>query len=112
MDGHQDDTRSIALPGMPCVRRRAANTQNTFVQRQGEHPTMTIEMIAATNQVIVVGMLDTMLIRDSEAKRDKERGRRAMIEVTKKVGRDREKGGRWQTMALQVRSPYGGMFAM
>jgi hypothetical protein len=73
---------------------------------------MTTEMTATTNQVIVVGMLDTMLIRDRDAGRDKERGRRAMIEVTKKIGRDREKGGRWETMALQVRSPYGGMFAM
>jgi len=57
-------------------------------------------------------MLDTMLVRDRDARRDKERGWHAMIEVTKKVGRDREKGGRWESMALRVRSPYGGMFAM
>ncbi len=73
---------------------------------------MSTEMNVAANKVIVVGMLDTMLVQDRNVKRDKESGRRAMVEVTKKVGRDRERGGRWENLTLQVRSPYGGMFAM
>jgi hypothetical protein len=74
--------------------------------------TDTLTTIAATNKVIVVGMLDTMLVQDRNVKRDKESGKRKLIEVTKKTGRDREKGGRWENLTLQVRSPYGGMFAM
>jgi hypothetical protein len=71
---------------------------------------MTTEIIAtAANNVIVVGMLDTMLVRDRNAARSE--GRK-MVEVTKKVGRDWGRGGRWQNLKLQVRSPYGGMFAL
>jgi hypothetical protein len=76
---------------------------------------MTTETNTATvtaNKVIVVGMLDTMLVQDRNARRDKDSGKRKMVEVTKKQGRDREKGGRWENLTLQVRSPYGGMFAM
>ena len=60
---------------------------------------MTTETTTATvtaNKVIVVGMLDTMLVQDRNARRDKEGGRRKLVEVTKKQGRDREKGGRWR----------------
>jgi hypothetical protein len=64
------------------------------------------------NKVIVVGMLDTMLVQERAARRDKDGGKRKLIEVTKKEGRDRGRGGRWENLALQVRSPYGGMFAM
>jgi hypothetical protein len=35
-----------------------------------------------------------------------------MIEITRKAGRTRGIGGRWENLTLQVRSPYGGMFAM
>jgi hypothetical protein len=69
---------------------------------------MTTE-VTATNKVIVVGMLDTMLVRDRNAKRSE--GRK-LVEVTKKVGRDRGTGGRWENLKFQVRSPYGGMFAL
>ena len=65
--------------------------------------------VTTANKVIVVGMLDTMLIRDPNAKRSE--GRK-LVEVTKKVGRDRDTGGRHKSMKLQVRSPYGGMFAL
>ena len=70
---------------------------------------MTTEVTTATNKVIVVGMLDTMLIRDRNAKRSE--GRK-LVEVTKKAGRDRGTGGRWENLKFQVRSPYGGMFAL
>jgi hypothetical protein len=69
---------------------------------------MTTEITTA-NKVIVVGLLDTMLVRDRSAKRSE--GRK-MVEVTKKTGRDRGRGGRWENLKLQVRSPYGGMFAL
>ena len=36
---------------------------------------MTTDNVTVTNHVIVVGMLDTMLVRDRGAKRDKETGR-------------------------------------
>src|SRR5437868_3753921 len=62
------------------------------------------------NHVIVVGMLDTMLVRDRAARRSE--GRAKMEEVTKRAGRDRRTGGRWENITLQVRSPYGGMFAL
>jgi len=67
------------------------------------------------NKVIVVGMLDTMLVRDRGDrgdKRDRRGGRDQKIEVTRKAGRTRGTGGRWENLTLQVRSPYGGMFAM
>ncbi len=64
------------------------------------------------NKVIVVGMLDTMLVRDRGDKRDRRGGRDQVIEVTRKAGRTRGTGGRWENLRLQVRSPYGGMFAM
>jgi hypothetical protein len=70
---------------------------------------MTIELTTPVNKVIVVGILDTILVRDRSAKRGE--GRK-MVEVTKKVGRDRGTGGRWEDLKLQVRSPYGGMFAL
>ena len=69
---------------------------------------MTTEVTSA-NKVIVVGMLDTMLVRDRAAKRSE--GRK-MVEVTQKSGRDRGTGGRRQSLKLQVRSPFGGMFAL
>jgi len=67
---------------------------------------------STANKVIVVGMLDTMLVQDRNARRDREGGKRKLVEVTKKEGRDRGRGGRWENLTLQVRSPYGGMFAM
>ncbi len=36
---------------------------------------------------------------------------RKMVEVTQQAGRDWGSGGRHQSLTLQVRSPYGGMFA-
>ena len=69
-------------------------------------------MTDTVNKVIVVGMLDTMLVRDRGEKRDRRSGRDQMIEVTRKAGRTRGIGGRWENLTLQVRSPYGGMFAM
>src|SRR5262249_20279641 len=62
--------------------------------------------------VIVVGMLDTMMVRDRSTKREKESGRTKVIETTRKEGRTRGLGGRWENMVLQVGSPYGGMFAL
>jgi hypothetical protein len=75
----------------------------------------TDNMTNTVNKVIVVGMLDTMLVRDRgdrSDKRDRRAGRDQMIEVTRKAGRTRGIGGRWENLTLQVRSPYGGMFAM
>ena len=69
---------------------------------------MTTELIT-TNNVIVIGMLDTMLVRDRSAARNE--GRK-MVEVTQQAGRDWGRGGRHQNLKLQVRSPYGGMFAL
>lgn len=63
------------------------------------------------NKVIVIGMLDTMLVRDRDARRSTE-NRANMVAVTRKEGRTRGRGGRWENLTLQVRSPYGGMFAM
>src|SRR6266508_2177441 len=60
------------------------------------------------NKVIVVGMLDTMLVRDRGDrgdKRDRRGGRDQKIEVTRKAGRTRGTGGRWENLTLQVRSP-------
>lgn len=62
------------------------------------------------NHVIVVGILDTMLVRNREVRRSE--GRPKMDEVTKRAGRDRRTGGRKEDIKLQVRSPYGGMFAL
>ena len=73
---------------------------------------MTTHNVSFTNHVIVVGMLDTMLVRDRGAKRDKETGRHKLIETTRKEGRTRGLGGRWENMTLQVGGPYGGMFAL
>ena len=72
----------------------------------------TDNMTDTVNKVIVIGMLDTMLVRDRGDKRDRRGGRDHMIEVTRKAGRSRGIGGRWENLTLQVRSPYGGMFAM
>src|SRR5690348_11009553 len=75
--------------------------------------TMTTEIITnMANRVIVVGMLDTMLVRDRGDKRSRRGGRDEMIEVTRKAGRTWGTGGRWENLTLQVRSPYGGLFAM
>jgi hypothetical protein len=68
--------------------------------------------VTFTNHAIVVGLLDTMLVRDRNAKRDKESGRLKLIETTRKDGRTRGLGGRWEDMTLWVRDPYGGMFAL
>jgi hypothetical protein len=73
---------------------------------------MSTEMTISSNHVVVVGMLDTMMVRDRNAKRDKERGRPMLIETTRKEGRTRGVGGRWENMTLQVGSPYGGMYAL
>ena len=54
--------------------------------------TETMTGTVAANKVIVVGMLDTMLVQDRAASRDKEGGKRKLIEVTKKEGRDRGRG--------------------
>src|SRR5262245_40479151 len=84
---------------LPCTghntRRRIMMRPNT----KGVHTTMTTEIITAANKVIVVGMLDTMLVRDRSAKRNE--GRK-MDEVTKKSGRDWGRGGRWENMKFQV----------
>ena len=73
---------------------------------------MSTEMTISSNHVVVVGMLDTMMVRDRNAKRDKNSGRPMLIETTRKEGRTRGVGGRWENMTLQVGSPYGGMFAL
>ena len=70
--------------------------------------TETDAMIATTNRVVVVGMLDTMLVRERSDKRER---RGAMVETTRRSGRTRGTGGRWENLRLQVGSPYGGMFA-
>src|SRR5262249_32512950 len=75
--------------------------------------TMTTEITTNTaNKVIVIGMLDTMLVRDRMARKDKASGRPKMVEVLTQAGRTRGTGGRWENLTLQVRSPYGGLFAM
>lgn len=67
----------------------------------------------ATNHVIIVGMLDTMLVRERTARTSGgSRVPPARTEVTTRAGRDRRTGGRWAQITLQVRSPYGGMFAL
>ncbi|HJZ49116.1 MAG TPA: hypothetical protein VKE41_18190 [Roseiflexaceae bacterium] len=74
---------------------------------------MTTEVNTPTqNRVIVVGMLDTMLVRDRTARRDKVTGRANMIEVTRKEGRARGTRGMREELVIQARSPYGGMFAL
>ena len=71
---------------------------------------MSTEITASTtNTVIVVGMLDTMLVRERSDKRER---RGAMVETTRRSGRSRGTGGRWENLRLQVSSPYGGMFAL
>src|SRR5258706_7980599 len=95
-------------PTARATRCRAPNTN--YPNHKGVHTTMTTDIITtAANNVIVIGMLDTMLVRDRNAARSE--GRK-MVEVTKKVGRDWGRGGRWEHLKLQVRSPYGGMFAL
>src|SRR5437763_848848 len=64
------------------------------------------------NKVIVVGMLDTMLVRDRTARREAESGRPKMTEITHRALRSRSKRGRREELSIQLRSPYGGMFAM
>jgi hypothetical protein len=72
---------------------------------------MTTEPLTTTaNKVIVVGMLDTMLVRDRSARRGEGRG--ALTEVTTRELRTRGKGGTRQELAIQTRAPYRGMFAM
>ena len=71
--------------------------------------TETDAMIATTNRVVVVGMLDTMLVRERSDRRER---RGAMVETTRRSGRTRGTGGRWENLRLQVGSPYGGMFAL
>ena len=74
---------------------------------------MTTEFtMSLANKVIVIGMLDTMLVRDRTVRRDKASGRPKMVEVLTQAGRTRGTGGRWENLTLQVRSPYGGMFAL
>ena len=73
---------------------------------------MTTENVTSANHVIVIGMLDTFLVRDRNAKRDKDSDRPKLIEATRKEGRTRGLGGRWENMTLQVGGPYGGMFAL
>jgi len=68
--------------------------------------------LLSSNHIIVVGMLDTMLVRDRNARRDKATGRPQMVEMVRKAGRTRGLGGRWENMTLQVGGPYGGMFAL
>jgi hypothetical protein len=69
----------------------------------------TTDTTTPANKVIVVGRLDTMLMRDHTVRRSE--GRK-LVEVTKREGRDRGTGGRWQSVVLQVGSPYGGLFAL
>ena len=74
---------------------------------------MTTDITTTTaNKVIVVGMLDTMLVRDRSTQRDKETGRARLVPITLKEARNRGKGGLREELTIQVRSPYGGMFAM
>jgi hypothetical protein len=70
---------------------------------------VTTENITLPNHVVVVGILDTMLTRD---RHDKRGGRAVMVEITRRSGRARGTGGRWENVRLQVGSPYGGMFAL
>lgn len=65
---------------------------------------------SVTNRVVVIGMLDTMLIAERGGKRQE--GRAKMVEVTRRTGRDRSRGGRREELMIQARSPFGGMFAM
>ncbi len=71
----------------------------------------TVITTSPANKVIVIGMLDTMLVRERGARRSAE-GRAKMVAVTRREGREHGRGGRWENLTLQVRSPYGGMFAM
>ena len=50
--------------------------------------------LLSSNHIIVVGMLDTMLVRDRNARRDKATGRPQMVEMVRKAGRTRGLGGR------------------
>src|SRR5690349_24306421 len=103
------DTQSIVRASCGAY----SDNQCTTMHNKGANRAMTTETTTNTaNKVIVVGMLDTMLVRDRGEKRDGRGGRDQMIEVTRKSGRTRGTGGRWENLTLQVRSPYGGMFAM
>ena len=74
---------------------------------------MNEEIIAhPQNKVIVVGMLDTMLVRDRAAGRVAGSDRPKMAEITHRALRSRTKRGRREALTIQARSPYGGMFAM
>jgi hypothetical protein len=72
---------------------------------------MTIEMTATerTNRVIVVGRLDTTLVRRRGA--DKDGGRVKRDEVTVREGRNAMRG-KSERLTVQVRSAFGGMFAL
>ena len=70
---------------------------------------MTVDVIPQANKVTVIGMLDTMRMRDRDARRGESR---KLIETTRRAGRDRGTGGRWERLVFQVRSPYGGLFAL
>jgi hypothetical protein len=69
----------------------------------------TTDATTVTNKVVVIGMLDTMIVRE-RARRGEGDGEAR--EVVRRRGRDRGTGGRWENLTLQVRSPYGGMFAL
>src|SRR5437867_12385952 len=62
-----------------------------------------------TNKTIIIGYLDTMLVRGKG--KDKETGRPKREEVTRKTGRNTMKG-KWESLSMQVGSPYGGMFGL
>lgn len=64
------------------------------------------------NKVIVIGMVDTMLVRDRTTGRAVGTGRSKMTEITHRALRNRAKGGRREELTIQARSPYGGMFAI
>jgi hypothetical protein len=104
-DGWPPESSTAPQRGVWAIQSNNQASQHTT----GERIPMTTEIITTANNVIVVGLLDTMLVRDRNAARSE--GRK-MVEVTKKVGRDWGRGGRWQNLKLQVRSPYGGMFAL
>src|SRR5262245_7137979 len=101
-----------ALYGAQVRAYRNTLQQRTMMHNKGVSTTMTTEVtMTPANKVIVVGMLDTMLVRERGARPGAE-GRAKMVAVTRREGRSRGRGGRWENLMLQVRSPYGGMFAM
>jgi hypothetical protein len=70
---------------------------------------MTIETTGRTNTVIVIGRLDTTLVRGKGGSRDGGRGKRD--EVTVRTGRNAMRG-KSERLTVQVRSAFGGMFAL